>query len=406
MKKLLLFITVVAFALKINAQEEEKKIKIELHGYVGINAFFDSRQSATARNGNIYLWPLPPSLDGSGQDLNSASSFDIDAAFSRVNLGVSGPDIWGAKTIAFVEGDFLGDKAQGNDLYFRLRHAFIRLNWEKSSILFGQYWHPLFIPENYPSAVTLSAGSPYHPLNRQPMLRYEYKMSDKLEVLAFLMSQNDFSDRGMTNAVENSLRPEIDVQLKYNNGDFFAAFTAGYKTLKPSLLDPLNGLKTDELAQAGYFAGSIRQKFQGFTIKAEGIYGGAMSNLVMLGGFAEKNNGSAQRQYTPINTMALWTDIQTNHKKIQPGIFAGYTKNLGASEEANYLSEYTLGGTIGEMYTISPRIKFYATQKVCLGIEWMYAVAGYGSDFDENAKPINLENVTNHRITTMLKYIF
>nr|WP_321453820.1 hypothetical protein [uncultured Carboxylicivirga sp.] len=406
MKKLLLIIAITAFAIHINAQQEEKKIKVDIHGFVAVNAFYDSRQSATARNGNIYLWPLPPSLDDAGNDLNSTGSFDVDAAISRFNIGISGPDIWGAKTFAFMEGDFLGDKPQGNDLYFRLRHAFIRLNWEKSNLLVGQYWHPLFLPENYPSTVTLSAGSPYHPLNRQPMIRYGYKMNDSFEFFAYLMSQNDFGDRGMTKAVQNSLRPEIDLLLKYKKGGLFAAFTVGYKSLKPALVDVNNGLKTDELAQAAYVSATLKQETKDFTIKAEGVYGGGLSNLVMIGGFAEKNNGSDQREYTPINTLALWTDIQTNHTKVQPGLFLGFTKNMGASEEANYLSDYTLGGTIGKMYSIAPRVKFFATSKVSLGIEWMYAVASYGSEFDTKAKPVNLTDYSNHRVTTMLKYAF
>ncbi len=406
MKKVLLFFVAIAFTLHLNAQENEKKINVEIHGFVGVNATYDSRQSVTPRNGHIYLWPLPPDLDDGGNDLNDAANLDLDASFSRFNIGISGPDVWGAKSFAFMEGDFLGDKAQGNDLYFRLRHAFIRLTWDKSSLLAGQYWHPLFIPENYASMVTVSVGSPYHPLNRQPMIRYGYKPNNNFEVLAYLMNQNDFGDRGMPRAEERGLRPEVDLQFKYKNKGFFAAFTAGYKSLKPALVDPNNGLKTDELAQAGYMAGSIKQQFEKFTVKAEGIYGGAMSNLVMIGGFAEKNNGSEQRQYTPINTLTLWGDIQSNHKKVQPGVFAGYTKNLGASEEANYLSEYSLGGNIGEMYTVAPRIKFFATPKVCLGVEWMYTVAGYASEFDEKAKPIDLENYSNHRITTSLKYIF
>lgn len=395
-----------ATGLQMKAEETEKKFQVEVHGFVGINAFFDSRQSATARNGNIYLYPLAPQFDSEGNDLNNQSSFDIDAAFSRFNLGISGPDMLGAKTFGFVEGDFLGDKAQGHDLYFRLRHAFVRFNWEKTSLLVGQTWHPLFLTENFPATVTLSSGTPYHPLNRQPMIRFGYQMTEQTEFIAFLMSQNDFSDKGMQNGVENSKRPEICLQLKYKKNGLFAAITSGYKSLKPHLVDPGNALQTNELAQSAFVAGSISKTFKPLTIKAEAIYGGGMSNLVILGGFAEKNNGHPQTQYTPLRTLSLWSDIHTNHKVVQPGIFVGYTENLGANEKAVSPPELAIGHNIGNMFTVAPRLMYFATSKISLGLEWMYTEAAYGSHHDENAKPIHLESVSNHRITTSLRYNF
>lgn len=406
MNKLLSIIVLTAAGLQMQAEETEKKFQVDVHGFVGVNAFFDSRQNATARNGNIYLYPLAPQFDSEGNDLNNQSSFDIDAAFSRFNLGISGPDMLGAKTFGFVEGDFLGDKAQGHDLYFRLRHAFVRFNWEKTSLLVGQTWHPLFLTENFPATVTLSSGTPYHPLNRQPMIRFGYQINEKTEFIAFLMSQNDFLDKGMQNGVENSKRPEICLQLKYKKNGLFAAITSGYKSLKPHLADPGNALQTNELAQSAFVAGSISQAFKPVTIKAEAIYGGGMSNLVLLGGFAKKNSGDPQTQYTPLRTLSLWNDIHTNHKVVQPGLFIGYTENLGANERAISSPELAIGHNIRNMLTLAPRLMYFATSKILLGLEWMYTEAAYGSNHDENAKPIRLENVSNHRITTCLRYTF
>jgi len=409
MKKILSTLLVAVLTTIVIAQEEEKKpFKVDIHGFVGVNAFFDSRQSATARNGNIYLWPLAPSHDDAGNDLNSENKFDIDAAYSRFNVGISGPEVFGAKSFAFMEGDFLGTSGS-RDLNFRLRHAFIRLNWEKTSLLMGQYWHPLFVTENFPSTVNLSCGVPFHPLNRQPMVRFGYQVTSNIELIAFLMSQNDFADKGMSGAMENSLSPETTIQAKYKNENgIFASLTAGFKSFRPELKDPNDNLITNELAQATYFAGSFKKKFNSFTFKAEGLYGGGMTNQVMIGGFAEKNNGSTQRQYTPVQTMSVWTDIHTNHQKIQPGLFAGYTQNMGAKDKANYLAQYTLGGGIKEMYTVAPRLVFFATPKIYFGIEWMYTVAAHGEagQFDEYAQPINTTNYANNRITLSTRYIF
>jgi len=388
------------------AQEEKKQLKVEIHGFVGVNAFMDTRQSATARNGNIYLFPKPADLDEAGNDLNENASYDIDAAYSRFNIGVTGPDMFGAKSFAFIEGDFLGDKAQSQDLYFRLRHAFIRLNWDKTSLLVGQYWHPLFITENFASTVNLSCGTPYHPLNRQPMIRMGYQLSDKVEVIGFLMSQNDFLDKGMVKAAENSLRPEAALQFKYKTESFFAAATSGYKVLRPALKDPNTELETKEMAKGWYMAGSLKKKFNQFTFKTEALYTAGMSNVVMLGGFAEKTNDSPEREYTAIKNFSCWADVESNAKKVKPGVLLGYTKNLGAVDKATPLAGYTIGGNIANMYSIIPRVKFMATSKIWFGLEWMYVVAAYGSQYDEYAKPIELKSYTNNRLTASMRYSF
>ena len=410
MKKVRTALLLAVITTMVFAQEEKKPLKVEIHGFVGINAHMDTRQSATARNESIYLFPLPANPDDEGNDLNAGASYDMDASFSRFNVGVTGPKVFGAKSFAFIEGDFLGDKSKSDhDVSFRLRHAFIRLNWKKTGILFGQYWHPLFITENFPNTVNLSCGTPYHPLNRQPMLRVTYQVSDKTELIGFLMTQNDFRDKGTVyeRSSENAMSPEIALQAKYKtqNG-FFTAITGGYKVIKPLLQDPHTNLKTDEPAAGAYLTGSVKKKFNAFTFKAEALYTAGMTNVVMLGGFAEKANNTPQREYTAIQNLSFWSDIETNHEKVRPGILLGYTQNRGAIDKATPLSGFSIGGNIADMYTIAPRIKFYATPKIWLGAEWMYTVAAYGSGYDENAKPVDLTDYVNSRFTVSMRYAF
>jgi hypothetical protein len=407
MRRILSVLLLSIITALVVAQENKKTFNVEIHGFVGVNAYLDTRQSASARNGNIYLFPKPFKDDGAGNDLNDASYSDIDAAFSRFNIGVSGPDMFGAKSFAFIEGDFLGDKSQDNqDVNFRLRHAFIRLNWDKTSLLVGQYWHPLFITENFANTVNLSCGTPYHPLNRQPMVRVGRQLDDRFELIGFLMMQNDFLDKGMHEASEYSNIPETALQLKYKSENFFAAVTGGYKVLKPALADPNTGFKTDETAKGSYFTGSLKQNFGSFTLKTEALFTAGMTNVVMLGGFAEKTNASQEREYTAIKNFSTWADIESNAKKIKPGLLLGYTENLGAFDKASPLAGYNIGGNIANMYSIVPRVKFMASPKMWFGIEWMYVVAAYGSEYDEYAKPIDTTNYTNNRFTASMRYSF
>lgn len=413
MKRILTVVIITVITTLVLAQEK-KPFKVEIHGFVGVNAYMDTRQSVAVRNGNIYLFPKPASFDAEGNDLNDHAYSDIDASFSRFNIGVSGPDMFGAKSFAFIEGDFLGDKATGHqDVNFRLRHAFIRLNWDKTSLLFGQYWHPLFITENFASTVNLSCGTPYHPLNRQPMIRVGHQLSNNLEVIGFLMKQNDFLDKGMHEASENTIVPETALQLKYKSDNFFAALTGGYKVLQPSLADPNTGIKTDETAKGGYFTGSLKKNFGSFTFKTEALFSAGMTNVVLLGGFAEKTNNTTEREYTAIKNFSTWADIESNAKKVKPGILFGYTENLGTFDKATPLAGYNIGGNIANMYSIVPRVKFMAAPKVWFGLEWMYVVAAYGGTdvdgnfkYDEYAKPIDTESFSNSRLTASMRYSF
>jgi hypothetical protein len=239
-------------------------------------------------------------------------------------------------------------------------------------------------------------------------------------VIAFMMTQNDFSDKGMPHGSANALQPEFDLQMKYKNDKgMFAALTIGYKSLRPSLFEERDeeGEKKKYISKqsvnSAYVAGSFRKKFKPFTFKAEAIYGGAMTNVVMLGGVAEKAGDSEEREYTPLKNLSLWSDIHTNHTIVQPGILLGYSKNFGASEKANILPEYSLGADIGNMYTSAPRLRFLAMPKIWIGVEWMYTVAAYaGKDnegkvkYDEYAKPIDLMSVANSRLTTSVRYTF
>lgn len=397
-------------------QEKEKAIKVELHGFLGVNAFYDTRQSVMARNGNIYLWPKQPEYVN-GKDVNDHGRFDLDAGYSRFGLHVSGPELLGAKSFALLEADFLGTSGNQKNHNFRLRHAFVRLSWDRSTLTVGQTWHPIFLTENFPSTVNLNAGSPFHPLNRTPQIRFGYKLTEQLEVIGYLLSQNDFSDKNLVGAMENSEVPEIDAQIKFKNkSGLFAAITAGYKTVKPLLKETINAgeeteqtLLTDEEVSSFHMSASLRKKFKFLTFKTEVLYGGNMTNLVMLGGVGKKtnpDNNNGLTEYVPLKSWSAWTDIHTNHQKVQPGFMFGYAKNIGADEKAGVISEYGLGQDIGYMYALSPRMKFFATSKIWLGFEWLHTVAAYGSSYNSKGKPVDLKSVSNNRFITSLRYTF
>jgi hypothetical protein len=73
--------------------------------------------------------------------LDEYDNFFMAAGETRLNFLVKGPDAWGAKTSAFIEGDFRGAAGTAASYgLFQLRHAFLKFDWPESSLLIGQTW--------------------------------------------------------------------------------------------------------------------------------------------------------------------------------------------------------------------------------------------------------------------------
>jgi hypothetical protein len=175
----------------------EKQI-LTWSGFVRTDAIFDTRQVVEAREGYLLLYPKKVVLDKNGEDINAHGSYNQYAMTARLAAKVTGPDVLNAKTMAYIEGDFTG--ASNSELNsFRLRHAYLKLKWEHSGFLAGQYWHPLNVPEMLPNVLALNTGAPFHPYNRQPQFRFDYK-SGKLNTMLAISTQRDYTNTGPAGA--------------------------------------------------------------------------------------------------------------------------------------------------------------------------------------------------------------
>ncbi len=398
MKKLLFSLLFLA-SITINAQENKKQISPKVYGFVGFDAIMDTHESVTSRQNHVYLYPK--------QNAESKRSLDFGAGISRIGVKLQGLDAFGAKTSAKIEGDFLGYGNNNTDFVVRLRHAFINLNWEKSSLLIGKTWHPFFIPENFPGMVNFVVGAPIHPLSRAPQIRYSYNAASRLSLSFIALSQADFANSGGAQQVEQADFPEMNIQIKYGSAkDLFLAATFGVKNQKP-----LTTSNTTTSIQANL---SLKYTTPAVTFKAEGVYGGSMTNMVMIGGIARKaNNGIAvDGEYLPIYINSFWTDIHTNGKKVEFGVFAGVTNNLGTKDESiivdsDVYSEkgYTRGSDISKIIAYSPRVVF-KSGKMTIGLELLHTIASYGESLSSKSKPTNTSDFSNDRLTLGVRYNF
>ncbi|MFA6924038.1 MAG: hypothetical protein WC223_07265 [Bacteroidales bacterium] len=407
-KKYFLLLFVIFFVTAITfAQKDSVNFGIKFSGFVNGQAYFDSRQTVNSRDALLLLYPDSVYKDKNGKDLNAVPNLNQVAMKTRFRVDVWGPDAFKAKSSAAFEADFTGPSSIENNA-FRLRHAYVRLDWGKTKLLMGQYWHPFVIYEVQPELESLNTGAPFHPYARQPQIRLDHRIKNFNFVVAS-SSQRDNVSEGPSGSssvyMRNTVIPNTDVQIKYLKNDNIFGVAGDYKMLRPRVKSSL-GYKVDEQVES--FAASVfaKMKFKNFTIKLQGVIGQNLSDLLMLGGYAVRKIADSltdERTYTTINVASGWVDVATNGKKLQVGIFGGYLKNLGSiyNIRGDY---YAKGKDIAYLYRISPRVIFNSG-KVRIASEIEYTVAAYGTPNSlDDIK--NAEEVNNIRILLGIYYYF
>ncbi len=409
MKKILLLFLSVFFLTGISiSQETEEKPSITLSGYVRYELIMDTYESVDTRDGEVYLYPLAEDLDINGDDLNKNLSLNMLGLQARPKISAIGPNAFGAKVSGVLEGDFLGI-SQNDTRMLRLRHGFLKLNWEKTELLMGHTWHPMFVTECFPATVSMGAGVPFHVLNRAPQARFTAKLGSNMSLMGALLIHGYHKSVGPGDAQRNSGLPDAQFQFKFKNDHVFSSFTAGYKFLTPRL-ETAAGEKTNETIGSFNIAANAKLSFDPLTLKLEGIYGQNLTNFVMIGGYGATDNPIVEDDYsyTNINTMSFWSDISVNFDFLEAAIFAGYSSNLGAGGDYYSLAGYTRGENIQYLFRVSPRVVI-KSGKVDFGLEYMMTGAAYGTldtvdpdySFEDTEKP-----TINNRIIFAARYKF
>lgn len=438
MKKVILILFILPIFIQAQDKADEPKFGISFSGFVKTDAFFDSHQTINIREGHFLLYPDNILLDANNEDINAKPSFNILSIQSRLKGTIKGPEAFGAKTSGVIEADFFGNENTSfSDLNgFRLRHAFLKLNWKSTELLVGQYWHPMFVAEVFPGVVSFNTGAPFQPFSRNPQVRVSKKIGE-LKAIACLYSQRDFTSTGPEGSSSKYLRnsgiPNAHFQLQYMPDSTNHVFGLGvdYKILKPRLYGEVvvspaqtivdtNTWTTTNIAAvtkkydvnesvASLSANAyLKFVFKPLTFKVEGVYAQNATDLVMIGGYAVKEISDPltdTREYTNLNTLSVWTEVQTTGKTVQYGIFGGYTKNMGSSDSISG-AIYARGSNIDYVYRVSPRVVFISG-KVNIALEGEYTFAMYGtSNGNKMGNSTNNKSVANTRALLAFIYNF
>ncbi len=412
MKRIIICTILASLALsKISAQDADPGWGIKFSGFVKTDIFYDTRQPSTScavREGHFFLYPENVLYDVEGNDVNDNPSFHILNIQSRLRVAISGPDAFGAKTSGVIEGEFFGT-TEADINGFRLRHAFVKIDWTKTTLLIGQTWHPMFPDESFPGTISFNTGAPFTPFSRNPQVRVTRKLGIlSLSLTAY--SQRDFTSSGPDGASNKYLRnsgiPGTNLQFRLPvNSNIIMWAGLDYKKLRPELKTTANYETKSSISGVSYFA-NLKIKTTPLSISLMGVYGQNACDLVMIGGYGVSevtDSVTMEKTYTNLNTGNFWIDLTTNGKKFVFGLFSGYSKNLGASEEIHG-DVYGRGNNIDHLFRISPRATV-TEGRLTFGLEVEHTTAAYGT-MESSGKVTNTHSVSNLRLLFSAIYKF
>lgn len=430
-KSIFLFVAVCTLSIlsfKLFAQSKTNETPtwgVKLYGFVRHDLMYDTRQVISARpsvQGELLLYPANISKDANGKDINAASSFDMLSIGSRFGLNITGPDAFGAKTSGMIEAEFFGN-ANGNENVLRLRHAYAKLDWAKTQLGFGQFWHPLFSTDCFPGTISYNTGIPFQPLARNPQIRLTQKLSKDINLIIAALGQAEAfvspgsstgTALGSAAASQTFLNdgglPNMHAQLQYKTKPFVAGVAVDYKQLRPAL-KATSGTSTVSVSdKVKSTTLEVYAKYTGKSVivKAEYVKGQNMYDHLMFGGYLAYGT-SPSVSYKPMGVTTYWAEISGTSTKVIPGLFFGYGKNDGASATgavATYARSVAAGGaSIDNAMRVAPRCEF-VSGKFKFGTEIEYTTATYGTAGTDGKVSGTTDKVSNTRFLFTTTFSF
>ena len=134
--------------------------------------------------------------------MNAVGQSNFLSVVSRLGVKVKGPDVWGAKMSGTLEGDFFGNTESSIRL-LRLRHAYVSMDWSKTSLTMGQTWYPTFIPEVFPGVANFSTGIMFNPFGWASQVKLKQNFTKEFSFAFTAYKEREFTTASGTNAPTN-----------------------------------------------------------------------------------------------------------------------------------------------------------------------------------------------------------
>jgi hypothetical protein len=192
MKKFLICIIAFCIVLPVlaNAGSVSSRYDVTFGGFVK----YDLGYSSTNNHADAVVAPRS-STDAKNVLADDYGNSFQTAAETRLNFLVKGPELWGAKTSAFIEGDFRGVTTGNSYGGFQLRHAFMTMNWSSAELMIGQNWQQWGMPY-YGAWIGTSNYTQFLRGIRTPQIAFRYFFTKEFNAMIGLTSAAEWSGTG------------------------------------------------------------------------------------------------------------------------------------------------------------------------------------------------------------------
>lgn len=411
MKHITILLTILLSSTAIFGQEKTEKPSISFYGFLRTELATDTHRGVASLSDIFYLLPI-------GGDANEDFQSHLSAAASRLGTKIAGPEILNAKTSAVIEFDFGGVTSTHPNL-FRMRKAYTNFAWEKSSLLVGQTWHPMWGDEHFPMVGNLNTGAPFQAFNRSPQVRFNYKVGKATSLSAAAVYENQYTSKAFysittdidkTKAQRYAGVPEFTLSLIHRQKNWSAGVVGEMKTILPTdttIYGTKNSLTKHSFGATAF--GSYKK--DKLYVLVKGMVGQDMAHLTTPGGYGVKNiTANGEFEYTNYTNGTAYINAVYG-KKWQVGTFLGYGKNFGTSEALIKVDgkEKVAGlfTTVQDMYRASAHVALNV-KNFRLVAEYELTSANYGQGVMDLSNGLYNDtfNATNHRTVLVATYSF
>ena len=404
MKKI---VAVVALAmLAVSGYAQKKGFDYKFYGQVRGDLFHNSRLNQETVDGLFYMYPKDKDLDPDGHDLNGADNSNFYMLYTRLGMNIQGPMLGKAKTSAKVELDFRGS---GNTTsVVRLRHAYVNLDWGKSSVLVGQTFFP-FYGEVAPQIMNLNMGAPFQPFGRAPQVRYRY-YNGKLQLTGTMLWQSQYTSAGpfgkSNRYIKHSCVPEMCLGIDYKTKNLIVGAGMEMISLTPRTEAEVGDqvYKVNERVTSFSYEAHVKYTSPMWYLAAKTVLGSNLTHNSMVGGYGVKsvNSHNGEQKYSPNRNSSSWVNVVYG-KKWRPGVFFGYMKNLGTSDPVTHM--YGVGTDVDQLVSATAELTYNMPNWI-FGLEYNTTSAWYGSLDTSNGKIKDTHSVANHRLVASVLFKF
>lgn len=406
MKRIVLWIVLLAMTCSVNAQK--KTFEYKIYGQVRADLFYNTRANEETVDGLFYMYPKDIQRDADGNDLNATPNGSFYVLYTRLGLDVKGPSIGKAKTTAKVEVDFRGSGSDFSTI--RLRQAYLNLAWSKANLLVGQTWHPLY-GDVAPQILNLATGAPFQPFGRAPMIRFQYTFAPVRLTLAAVW-QSQFKSTGPAGKsleyMKYSCVPEFYAGVDYLNNGWTAGAGVELISLKPRKEAKVEEqtYKVNERITTVSAEAHVKYADEDWMFAAKTVFASNLTQMSMLGGYGIRatDERTDEKEYTPLRHSSTWVNAVYG-RRWKPGIFMGYTKNLGTKEALVTNTLYGIGTDIDQLVTCGAELT-YNLPHWKFGAEYMFSNVWYGELNQATGRIGNTYPVNNHRVVVSALFMF